>query len=106
MVNHCSDVKNILRKGDIIFNKEQHPKLLTVLHIIMIVFVGLAVLTLLISIIAHFIVGGRPFYHFAYVLFIIGMLAEVSINIIQRQTQDVVLSIIMIVLAIIIIFAD
>ena len=56
----------------------------------MIVFVGLAVLTLLISIIAHFIVGGRPFYHFAYVLFIIGMLAEVSINIIQRQTQAVV----------------
>ena len=68
-------------------------------------FVGLAVLTLLISIIAHFIVGGRPFYHFAYVLFIIGMLAEVSINIIQRQTQAVV-CIIMIVLAIIIIFAD
>ena len=57
----------------------------------MIVFVGLAVLTLLISIIAHFIVGGRPFYHFAYVLFIIGMLAEVSINIIQRQTQAAVL---------------
>ena len=70
----------------------------------MIVFVGLAVLTLLISIIAHFIVGGRPFYHFAYVLFIIGMLAEVSINIIQRQTQASY--IIMIVLAIIIIFAD